>query len=87
MKTKQLVIALLLIVCSCYEAPEIEGFNSETWKKSLASCQNNREALARLLMDNFAQIKGSSQNEIQLLLGKAERHQLFSRNQNFSSTT
>lgn len=72
-----------LLVSSCYRAPEVPGFDSEKWQKSLETCDGYRVESNQLLLDHFEVLKGATQNEIQLLLGRETQHSLYLRNQKF----
>jgi len=71
------------MVCSCYQAPEIDGFDQGRWNNGAQDCRTSRLPEAQIILSEFSTIKGSSQNEMKLLLGKPSRHQLFNRNQKF----
>ncbi len=65
-------------------APEIEGFDSDSWEKSLEECDNYRKENAfRLTSQNGDPLLTKNQNEIKSLLGNPSRHRLFNRNQKF----
>lgn len=76
-------LIVLLILTGCYRAPEVPGFNSDQWKASLETCDGYRLSSSQLLLDNYEILKGASQNEIQLLLGRETQHSLYLRNQKF----
>lgn len=74
----------LIITFSCVEKPiEIENFDSEGWKADRMGCQNQRKALADILINNKDKLLGNSSQKIIGLLGKPERTELYTRNQRF----
>jgi len=73
---------LLVILCSCYSVPEIEGFDSDKWKASTI-CSDYRTETANLLEKNEQQLQGFIQKEIDELLGVDRQHQLDKRNGQF----
>lgn len=72
----------LIVLWGCYGRPEIDGFNRQEWDNGASNCEA-RMNLAAVLLSNFDQLKGSSQNEVRNLLGKESRHELFTRTQKF----
>ncbi len=79
MLSRFLLLALLLIT-SCTGKPLLPGFNSRQWQADTAGCQGYRAGLAKELINRKNELAGSSQNDITALLGKPDRHELYSRN-------
>ena len=77
-----LIAALLITLTSCYNQLTIEGFDKEQWT-SKENCSSYRLDVADLLIDNEAILLQSTQNEIESILGKADEHELYQRNQKF----
>ena len=77
-----LTFLFIVILCSCYSIPEIDGFDSEKWKASDV-CSDYRIQAAELLEANEQKIQGLIQKEIQELLGVNRRHELDKRNEQF----
>ncbi len=73
---------LLFLVTACYFTPVIPGFDTKAWKKS-EPCDSVRLMGARHLTENQSHLLGSTQNEIELLLGKAPVNQLADRNEKY----
>ena len=83
---KKILLSLsltLFLLSGCYKAPKLTGFSQENWQMNVDECGKEKLQEAENLVTNFSEIKGSSQNEISLLLGKPERHELFERTQKF----
>ena len=76
-------LCISLLVSSCYHAPEVPGFDADKWKASPETCDGYRIGSIQLLLDNFEVLKGSTQNEVRLLLGPESQHSLYLRNQKF----
>ncbi len=74
-------LALLVVLTSCYQTLSLDGFDKERWKKP--ECTTYRLESADLLIQNEALLLSATQNEIESLLGKAEEHELYERNQKF----
>ena len=72
----------LISFMSCYQAPQIDGFDKQTWKQEI-SCNQDRLAEANILIKNDSLLLSANQNEIQELLGNPDEHELYSRNQKF----
>ena len=78
----KLLALFLVILCSCYSVPEIEGFDSEKWKASKV-CSDYRTEAAKLLEANEQNLQGFIQKEIDQLLGVDRQHELDKRNGQF----
>ncbi len=72
-----------VILLACYSAPQIDGFDSQRWKSALTDCTDYRLQHVQLLLDEEGTLKGEGQNQVQQLLGKPTRHELYNRNQKF----
>lgn len=86
MKIKSLLTfgtGVILFLSGCYQAPKIPGFESDKWKNSLDNCDGYRAEASQVLLDQWQDLKGASQNEVRQLLGKETQHQLYLRNQKF----
>ena len=82
-KTLAFPIVLMMFLSSCYQPPELTGFDKSKWQSNLDECGSEKLEEAENLIAHFADIKGSSQNEMRLLLGKPDRHELYERTQKF----
>ena len=73
-------ISALLIIFSCGQEPILEGFDSKAWQADRGGCDNLRITLANEIINRKADLEGLNQNEITAVFGKADRHELYSRN-------
>jgi len=71
---------IFLFLLSCNPASILEGFDSQQWKADEDGCNNQRMELIDEIISRKAELQGLSQNEITGVLGKADRHELYSRN-------
>ncbi len=76
-------ILLTGVLSSCYTSLTLDGFETASWKESLKDCNEYRLKKAAFLIENKEPLMGATQNEIESLLGKAEEHELYERNQKF----
>jgi hypothetical protein len=76
------LFAICFCVISCYPKIKIDGFDQEEWEKDV-TCEKDRIALAKTLIQNQDQILGKGQAEIKDLLGQPNEHELYNRNQKF----
>lgn len=76
------ILLMSIILTSCYQTPQIEGFDQSAWEKPI-SCQDHRLTEGKILLANETTLLESNQNEIQKLLGNPDEHELYSRNQKF----
>ncbi|HEY8401724.1 MAG TPA: hypothetical protein VIK89_10700 [Cytophagaceae bacterium] len=65
-------IACLILFSSCSSDLEIEGFNSEIWKKDKKACLDNRKNELKVLLEKKEILKGESDSDILKLLGKPD---------------
>ncbi|MEP1095235.1 MAG: hypothetical protein ABJG78_09005 [Cyclobacteriaceae bacterium] len=78
-----LLVIVLTALSSCYKNLELEGFNEDDWKSFRTTCSEYRLKKADLLIENQDLLLESTQNEIESLLGAAEEHELYRRNEKF----
>lgn len=76
-------ILSLVLLSSCYNTLTIDGFEAEKWANYASNCSSYRAEIIDLVIKNQAILLGGTQNEIESLLGKAEEHELYQRNQKF----
>jgi hypothetical protein len=75
---------LIIVLCSCYPAPKVTGFDQDQWDDDLVECRNYRVMQAAPLLINQKDIVlGSNQNEIIALLGSPTKQRLDKRNRKF----
>lgn len=79
-----IVMLLFAFLFSCYQVPEIPGWDQAQWSAMKQNCEMNRINLAEnIIMVNKTKLLGQTQNNIENLLGNPDRHQLYDRNQKF----
>ncbi len=76
-------ILSLVLLSSCYNTLTIDGFEADKWANYASNCSSYRAEIIDLVIKNQAILLGGTQNEIESLLGKAEEHELYQRNQKF----
>ncbi|MAJ50240.1 MAG: hypothetical protein CMB82_01330 [Flammeovirgaceae bacterium] len=75
---------LVVVLCSCYPTPKVQGFDQNQWEKDLVECNNYRTKQgAPLLINQKDVVLGSNQNEIISLLGSPTKQRLDKRNRKF----
>lgn len=75
-----LIFSLVMISIACSSPQEIDGFASDQWINDPMGCKSERNNLIKNLMDHKAEISGLGQEEIIAVLGKPDKHELYSRN-------
>jgi hypothetical protein len=73
-------LILMLLLFSCTQSKELTGFDTESWKSDVMGCNAKRLALIDALMERKAELTGLGQEEVVAILGKADMHELYSRN-------
>ena len=76
----KVLVLVMMIIFSCGQKPIMEGFDSKAWQADKGGCNNLRITLANDIIERKAELKGLNQNEITAVFGKADRHELYSRN-------
>lgn len=75
---------ILTVLSACYQAPNLEGWDATRWNGMALDCENDRVELAKnIVIPQQRKLLGKNQNEIDKLLGAADRHELYERNQKF----
>ena len=75
---------LIIVLCSCYPAPKLTGFDQNQWDEDLIECHTYRATQgAPLLINQKDIVLGSNQNEIIALLGSPTKQRLDKRNRKF----
>ncbi len=81
---KYFLITLTLVTCSsCYKTLTLEGFEKSKWESFNQECSEYRLKKTEFLLDNRNIFLRATQNEIESLLGIADEHELYERNQKF----
>lgn len=78
-----LIIWSLLLLSSCYKTLSLDGFDKQKWKTYRKECSSYRLTSSPLLLKNESLILEATQNEVESLLGAADEHELYERNQKF----
>ena len=76
----KVVGSIVIFLLSCSAEPLLKGFNSEKWQGDELGCNNQRLELVDEIKNRKAELVGLSENEISSILGKPNRHELYSRN-------
>ena len=75
---------LVFLLFSCYNAPEIKGFDRKKWLQDLVKCHNYRNVKGAPQFINQKEIiLGSNQIEFVALLGSPTKQRLDKRNRKF----
>ena len=78
------VLIITFISCiSCKQNVTIEGLDKDNWKADKNGCNGTRMDMKPVLESNLEKIKGLDQEEIQELLGKPDKNELYKRSQKF----
>ena len=80
MKLVKVVALLGIFIIGCQSKPIIEHFDVEAWQNDETGCNNVRGSLVETLMLQKEKLYGMGQEDIQDILGKPDRHELYSRN-------
>lgn len=72
-------LIILIMLLACTSTPILQDFDSEAWKKDVEGCNNLRINLVDELINNRSELVGLGQNDIIKVLGKPNRHELYSR--------
>jgi hypothetical protein len=81
-----LKIFFALSLTSCQKSIDLQGFDNQMWKQDTKGCQNKRQALLADFEQKIKpQLKGLTEKELIAVLGKADKQELFKRNQKFYS--
>ena len=78
-----LLFLALSTLSSCYKALQLEGFDTPQWKVAGKECSEYRLTAVDHLIENQKLILEATQNEVESLLGAADEHELYARNQKF----
>lgn len=65
---------------SCSEKDLLPGFNSEAWKNDENGCLGERTSLVDDIINRKSELTSLGQEDIVSVLGKPDRHELYSRN-------
>ncbi|MEN8249654.1 MAG: hypothetical protein ABFS32_12035 [Bacteroidota bacterium] len=74
-----LIFFILIVMGACSSTPEIEGFDNNHWQNDSHGCDGVRLKQAEILINHRDELIGENQREITNLLGKPNRHELYSR--------
>lgn len=76
------IISAILISCSS-AVNDLPNFDEEAWISDPNGCAGQRLLMVENLVRAKDQLKGLNQNDINELLGKPDRHELYKRSQKF----
>ena len=82
MRTSLLILALCLL-SGCYKTISIEGFDKARLNYAPNDCSSYRMEIVDLVIENESKLLEGTQNEVESLLGRAEEHELYNRNQKY----
>ena len=80
MSINKLLGLVVLVIVSCNQEPILDGFDSQKWQTDKGGCDKQRIALADEVVNRKDELLGLNQNEIAVVFGKPDRHELYSRN-------
>jgi len=76
----RLFFSILILTLACTGRALLPGFDRALWQADTEGCQGQRQLLAEELVRRKAELSGHGQHDITALLGKPDRHELYSRN-------
>ena len=74
---------LSVVFTSCYQQLSLEGFDKELWEQNKSACNDYRLRTVDHILENESVLLEKTQNEVESLLGQADEHELYERNQKF----
>lgn len=83
MKIFSTLAVFTILLSGCYQQLSLEGFVKENWVNYPGDCSEYRLEVADYIVENQSVLLEGTQNEIESLLGQAEEHELYQRNQKF----
>ncbi len=73
-----------LLLFSCGKAlPELDNFDTESWKADRNACLNKRLIMKDVLLDQKDKLLALKETQIVSLLGRPDNNELYERNQKF----
>jgi len=81
-KTTTISLLIILAFSGCYKRLSLDGFDKDQWI-NVQNCSTYRLDIADHIIENEAILLEGTQNEIESLLGQADEHELYERNQKF----
>lgn len=83
MKYSLTIILIGLLLTGCYKQLSMEGFEKEKWLDYTENCSSYRLDIADHIVKNQSILLEGTQNEVESLLGQADEHELYERNQKY----
>ena len=80
MSTGKLISIVLITLMACSSNFSLNNFNSDDWIADRNGCEMKRSGLVEDLVNRKEELFGHGQKDIVAVLGKANRHELYSRN-------
>lgn len=82
-KTRYLLFIMAIGIIACSKAVDLPNFDESKWQQDLNGCQGSRLAMLDNLKAAKDRLKGLSEDEIVMVLGKPDKNELYKRNQKF----
>ena len=83
MRKDFLFIIFITGIMACNKTVDLPDFDEERWKIDKNGCSNVRVDMADQLVKAKDHLKGLTEEEIVLVLGRPDKHELYKRNQKF----
>jgi hypothetical protein len=77
-----LLIAILFIACG-KDLPQLDGVDTAQFKEDKNGCSGVRQTMEASLQSEMSKLKGLSEANVQILLGRPDQNELYKRNQKF----
>ncbi len=78
-----LLAAVFLFISCGKDLPTLDGIDIEKWKQDKNACAGDRQAMEQSLRQEASKLKGLSEANIIVMLGKPDQNELYKRNQKF----
>ena len=73
-----------ILLFSCGKAlPELDNFDTETWKSDRNACLDKRLSMKKILLEQKDKLLALKETQIVTLLGRPDNNELYERNQKF----
>ena len=78
-----LFIFLTFLISACTHQPDLTGFDAEAFKKDRGGCEGQRAKQVAWLKAHKMELRGTTSNNMEDILGKPDIQQLADRNQEY----
>lgn len=75
--------AFCFLFSACSEPVDIEGFDSEAWKKDILACGGERIKMQQDVLSIREELEGLSPRQVISVLGRPNKEELYKRSQKF----